>query len=100
MLAVRKPGKASGTATVKKPRAFVLPDGRLGGNQVPAPHANLVDALGTRFVPPDMFVEDVRVDYKHNRLLVYRADLIHSASGYHGRALAEKRMTAVFFWMV
>lgn len=76
-----------------------LPNGQLGGNQVPAPHANLVEALGTRLVPPDLFVEDLRVDYRHNRLLVYRADLIHSASRYCGRALQDRRMTAVFFWM-
>ena len=38
-----------------------LPGGVLGGNMVTAPHNNLVEALGTRFVPPDSFTEDVRV---------------------------------------
>lgn len=76
-----------------------LPDGRLGGNQVRPPHRNLVDALGTRFVPPDSFVEDVRVPNRFNRLLVYRANMIHSASAYFGSALADERLTAVFFWM-
>lgn len=76
-----------------------MPNGQLGGNQVPPPHANLVEALGTRFVPPDSFVEDKRVDNIFNRLLLYRADLIHSASGYFGRTMGDKRMTAVFFWM-
>jgi len=76
-----------------------LPNGNLGGNVVPPPHANLVEALGTRFVPPNLFVEDKRIDYVFNRLLVYRADLIHSATRYWGEAPADRRMTAVFFWM-
>lgn len=75
------------------------PDGRPGGNCVPSRFANLVEALGTRFVPPDLFEPDVAVDARFNRLLVYRADLIHSASAYFGEALADRRMTAVFFWM-
>ncbi|MET8450206.1 DUF6445 family protein [Streptomyces sp. NPDC005209] len=76
-----------------------LPGGRLGGNVVQAPHNNLVEALGTRFVAPDAFEEDVRVPHKYNRLLLYNANLVHSATGYSGRTLEEKRMTAVFFWM-
>lgn len=75
-----------------------LPGGVLGGNQVTAPHNNLVDALGTRFVSPDSFVEDVRVPHRANRLLLYSANMIHSATGYWGHTLKEKRMTAVFFW--
>ncbi|MBN0043439.1 hypothetical protein JS756_04850 [Streptomyces actuosus] len=76
-----------------------LPGGRLGGNVVQAPHTNLVEALGTRFVAPDAFEEDVNVPHRYNRLLLYHANLVHSATGYTGRTLAEKRMTAVFFWM-
>ncbi|MFD3835835.1 DUF6445 family protein [Streptomyces sp. NPDC058642] len=76
-----------------------LPGGRLGGNVVRAPHNNLVDALGTRFVAPDAFEEDVRVPHRYNRLLLYSANLVHSATGYCGATLEEKRMTAVFFWM-
>ncbi|MGW3337389.1 DUF6445 family protein [Streptomyces sp. NPDC001009] len=76
-----------------------LPGGRLGGNVVQAPHDNLVDALGTRFVAPDAFEEDVRVPHRANRLLLYNANLVHSATAYTGRTLEEKRMTAVFFWM-
>ncbi|MEW2510370.1 DUF6445 family protein [Streptomyces sp. NPDC046870] len=76
-----------------------LPGGRLGGNIVQAPHTNLVEALGTRFVPADHFEEDVRVPHRYNRLLLYHANLVHSATGYFGRTLEEKRMTAVFFWM-
>lgn len=76
-----------------------MPGGQLGGNIVLAPHRNLAEALGNRFVRPDAFVEDVRVAHRWNRLLVYKANLIHSASAYWGLEMATKRMTAVFFWM-
>ncbi|WP_240098837.1 DUF6445 family protein [Thermomonas flagellata] len=76
-----------------------LASGQLGGNTVTKPHDTLVDALGTRFVPPGSFVEDVRVPNRFNRLLVYQATLIHSATAYCGEALEDARMAAVFFWM-
>jgi hypothetical protein len=76
-----------------------LPNGQLGGNAVMPPHANLVEALGSRFVAMNSFVEDVAIEHRFNRLLLYRANLIHSASDYCGHALADKRMAAVFFWM-
>jgi hypothetical protein len=76
-----------------------MPGGRLGGNRVVAPHTNLVEAFGTRFVPPDTFVEDKRVQNRFNRLLVYTASLIHSATAYSGSTLEDGRMAAVFFWM-
>lgn len=76
-----------------------MPDGSLAGNQVVDPHNNLVEAFGTRFVAPDTFVEDLRVPAKFNRLLAYKANLIHSATGYCGVQPADRRMTAVFFWM-
>ena len=76
-----------------------LPDGRLGGNAVMPPHANLVEALGTRFVAVGSFAEDLRIEHRYNRLLLYRANMIHSATAYCGQSLADKRMAAVFFWM-
>ncbi len=76
-----------------------MPMGQLGGNTVVKPHNSLVEALGTRFVPPGSFVEDVRVANRFNRLLVYSAVLIHSASSYFGSILEDERMTSVFFWM-
>lgn len=48
---------------------------------------------------PDSFTEDVRVPHRYNRLLLYTANMMHSATGYWGRNLEDKRMTAVFFWM-
>lgn len=95
--AVPQPVRAQGLRDQLLPA--VPPRGRLGGNVVQAPHNNLVEALGTRFVAPDAFEEDVRVPHKYNRLLLYNANLIHSATGYSGTTLEEKRMTAVFFWM-
>lgn len=76
-----------------------LPNGQLGGNTVMKPHNNLVEALGTRFVPPGSFVQDVAVPHRYNRLLLYQANLIHSATRYCGSTLESRRMAAVFFWM-
>jgi len=76
-----------------------LANGQRGGNIVSPPHANLVEALGTRFVSPDAFVEDIAVPHRYNRLLLYRANMIHSATSYWGHALEDRRMAAVFFWM-
>ena len=76
-----------------------LPSGQLGGNMVGGGHASLVEALGSRFVPANSFVEDLCIAHRFNRLLVYRGNLVHSASAYWGHELSEKRMAAVFFWM-
>ena len=76
-----------------------LPNGQLGGNTVAGAHANLVEALGARFVPQNSFVEDLSIPHRFNRLLVYRGNLVHSATAYWGHELVEKRMAAVFFWM-
>lgn len=76
-----------------------MPDGHLGGNKVIAPHNSMVDALGTRYVAANSFVEDVRVPNRFNRLLVYSASLLHSATAYCGEVLADQRMACVFFWM-
>jgi len=77
-----------------------LAGGALGGNIVMAPHRNLAEALGNRFVQPDAFAVDVAVPHRFNRLLLYKANLIHSASAYWGMGdAASKRMTALFFWM-
>lgn len=74
------------------------PDGTLGGNTLPSRYANLVEALDSRFVRPDLFVQDQAFDHRFNRLVMYRADLIHSATAYWGDTLADSRMTVVLFW--
>ena len=76
-----------------------LANGQPGGNTVSGPHANLVEALGARFVPPNSFIEDMQVPHRYNRLLLYHGNLVHSATAYWGHTLEEKRMAAVFFWM-
>ena len=76
-----------------------LPDGSLGGNTLPSRYANLVEALESRFVSPDLFVEDMAFDHRFNRLVMYKADLIHSATAYWGEGLTDSRMSVVLFWM-
>lgn len=75
------------------------PNGTLGGNLCPPPHANLREALGVAGLPLQAWQPEVSVPNVFNRLLLYRADLVHSATGYFGHDLATKRMTALFFWM-
>lgn len=48
---------------------------------------------------PQAWHEELRVENRFNRMLLYRANLVHSASSYFGCDHADKRMTAVFFWM-
>jgi hypothetical protein len=76
-----------------------LPDGSLGGNTLPSRYANLVEALGTRRVSPDLFVEDMTFEHRFNRFVLYKADLIHSATAYWGEPVSDSRMTVVLFWM-
>ncbi|MDE3244797.1 MAG: hypothetical protein KGN80_01830 [Acidobacteriota bacterium] len=76
-----------------------LRNGALSGNFVPPPHANIPEALGVAKMPLDAWSEDLRVDNVFNRLIVYRADLVHSATSYCGVEHRDKRMTIVFFWM-
>jgi hypothetical protein len=75
------------------------PDGTLGGNICSPPHANLREALGVTGLPQEAWHEEVMVENRYNRMLLYRANLVHSASGYFGTGHDDKRMTAVFFWM-
>jgi hypothetical protein len=77
-----------------------LPDGTLDGNLCPPPHNGLHEALGMRKVPVHAWVEEVEVTNVFNRLLVYRPDLVHSATSYFGSEHAQKRLTAVFFWKI
>jgi hypothetical protein len=75
------------------------PNGALGGNLCPPPHANLREALGVKGLPLQAWHPELSIPNAFNRLLLYRADLVHSATGYFGHDLATKRMTALFFWM-
>jgi hypothetical protein len=75
------------------------PNGALGGNVCPPPHHNLVEALKVTKLPPDAWAEEMRVDNVYNRIVLYKASLVHSASGYFGSTPQDKRLTAAFFWM-
>jgi hypothetical protein len=75
-----------------------LPDGSYGGNICPAPHNHLTTALRVQRLPLEAWAPDVEVPNVFNRILLYRAHLVHSASSYFGVEDQEKRMTALFFW--
>lgn len=76
-----------------------LPNGALGGNYCPAPHANLREALSVTHLRVSAWAEMLAIPNEFNRLLLYRAEFVHSASAYFGVGYHAKRMTAVFFWM-
>ncbi|SHN27393.1 hypothetical protein SAMN05192549_106404 [Duganella sacchari] len=90
-----EPMAAAGTSFYR----LRYPDGTLGGNYCSPPHANLREALGVTSLPPQAWHEELRVENRFNRMLLYRANLVHSASSYFGCDHHDKRMTAVFFWM-
>lgn len=75
------------------------PNGAIGGNIVEAPNNNLVDALKVRALPIQAWYEDMRVENVFNRMILYKANLVHCATGYFGKELRDKRLTTVFFWM-
>jgi hypothetical protein len=75
------------------------PDGTLSGNLCPAPHVSLRDALGVATLPLQAWHPELSVPNVFNRMLLYRADMVHSATAYFGKELKDRRMTAVFFWM-
>jgi Family of unknown function (DUF6445) len=74
-------------------------NGALGGNACPPPHDNLVQALRVKGLPPGAWVEETRVENVFNRIVLYKAALVHSATGYFGQAMDDKRLTVAFFWM-
>ncbi|MGZ3461607.1 MAG: DUF6445 family protein [Archangium sp.] len=76
-----------------------MPNGALSGNICPPPHANLREALGVTGLPLEAWKEDVSLPNVFNRILLYRSNLVHSASAYFGTEHRAKRLTAVFFWM-
>ncbi len=91
------PQPASGTGTSFYRLRYA--NGALGGNCVGAPHVNLLDALQVPGLPAQAWQEVLQVDNVFNRLLLYKASLVHSATGYCGHTPHDKRLTAVFFWM-
>ena len=78
-----------------------LPGQPADGNYCPREYESLSEVPGlSHEMDPTMFDEILEVPYVFNRLVAYKSDLIHSATGYFGwdHALASKRMAVVFFW--
>lgn len=77
-----------------------LSDGTLGGNVCPPEYESISQIPGMEYMDPTMWEEELEVPYVFNRLLVYRSDIVHSATAYFGwgHELASKRMTVTFFW--
>ncbi|MCW8831737.1 MAG: DUF6445 family protein [Colwellia sp.] len=73
-------------------------NGAAGGNIVKAPYHNLVDALKTDSLPPSAWYEDVAIENKFNRLILFKGNIAHSASGYFGKEKRDKRLAVTFFW--
>ena len=78
-----------------------LPGESPDGNYCPKEFESLSEVPGlSREMDPTMFDEILEAPYVFNRLVAYKSDLIHSATGYFGwdHVLASKRMAVVFFW--
>ncbi len=90
------PTKHSGTSFYR----LRLPDGTLGGNICPPPYESLSHIPGFQESDLSMWEEDIEVENRYNRLLVYKSDIIHSATSYFGwnHEILSKRLTVVFFW--
>ena len=90
------PTKHSGTSFYR----LRLPDGSLGGNICPPPYESLSQIPGLQQSDLSMWEEDLEVHNVYNRLLVYKSDIIHSATSYFGwsHEILSKRLTVIFFW--
>lgn len=77
-----------------------LPSGELGGNICPPEYESISQIPGMRYMDLTMWEEELEISYRFNRLLVYKSDIVHSATAYfgYGHELASKRMAVVFFW--
>ncbi|HEY3197195.1 MAG TPA: DUF6445 family protein [Nitrospirales bacterium] len=91
------PTKHSGTSFYR----LKLPDGTLGGNVCLRHYESLSNVPGLEAGSDlTMWEEDVEVHNAFNRLLVYKSDIVHSATSYFGwhHELGSQRITIVFFW--
>jgi hypothetical protein len=78
-----------------------LPEESPDGNFCPKEYESLSEVPGLPSqMDPTMFDEILEIPYLFNRMVAYKSNLIHSATGYFGwdHALASKRMAVVFFW--
>jgi Family of unknown function (DUF6445) len=91
------PTKHSGTSFYR----LRLEDGTLGGNICPEGYESLSHVPGLeKGSDLTMWEEDIEVPNVFNRLLIYKSDIVHSATSYFGwnHELGSKRITVVFFW--
>ncbi|MFB1035914.1 MAG: DUF6445 family protein, partial [Sinobacterium sp.] len=73
----KQPAPQSGTSFYRLKYA----NGAAGGNTVNHPYLNLVDALNTKSLPPSACYEVICIDKKFNRLILFKGNIAHSASG-------------------
>ncbi len=90
------PTKHSGTSFFR----MRLPDGTLGGNMCPPPYESLSQIPGLQQSDLSLWEEEIEVPNVYNRLLVYKSDIVHSATSYFGwhHEVFSKRLTVTFFW--
>lgn len=91
----KQPADHSGTSFYRLKYA----NGAAGGNTVNKPYLNLVDALNTQSLPPSAWYEDTSIENRFNRLILFKGNIAHSASGYFGEEKREKRLAITFFYM-
>lgn len=79
-----------------------MSNGALGGNICPPQYESISEVPGLKQMTPDMWQEELEIPYVFNRLVLYRSDIVHSATGYFGTTYDQtsKRMAVVFFWKV
>ncbi len=90
-----KPRADAGTSFYR----LKTPTGQLSGNLCPPQCTYIHEAIGVRALPLSAWHEELAVPNVFNRMILYRADLVHSATRYFGHELKDRRITAVFFWM-
>ena len=91
------PTKHAGTSFYR----LKLPDGTLGGNICPPYYESLSQIPGLEQGSDlTMWEEDVEIHNVFNRLLIYKSDIVHSATSYFGwhHELGSQRIAVVFFW--
>ncbi|NMH64914.1 DUF6445 family protein [Shewanella salipaludis] len=90
-----KPEASAGTSFYR----LKYTNGAAGGNIVPSPFFNLVDALNVTSLPSSAWYLDQTIENKFNRLILFKGNMVHSASAYFGKEKREKRLAVTFFWM-
>lgn len=66
----KQPAPQSGTSFYRLKYA----NGAAGGNTVNHPYLNLVDALNTKSLPPSAWYEDISIENKFNRLILFKGN--------------------------